>query len=213
MKIQNTKHLGTFYDTVSTAYHEAAHAIYTLLCSIKVPLVYIMEKDNKIDGFCHYEIPDITKIQDNKLLYFIIDIEVGIKYAGLTAEKYHFKTMSGSDTFPMFLRDGSSDDTLSASYIIKKYNVAQPGKKRYDYKKKIIRKVFNSLKEYWDDVILISHALFCKKKLTFDDIKNILKKSKNKIFWKEQFKLINLISDNQDIFDESELKSLLGIDN
>lgn len=199
---------------ISTSYHESGHAIYSLIHGMKVSSVCIFEnkKNNRIEGFCYYETPNLSQIQDSNLLHFLLNYEIGIKYAGLTAEKYFFKIISGSDKFPIFLRDGSSDDTLSAAAIIRQYNVAPPGKKRYEFKKKKIKQVLEELKKYWEDVTLLAHALFSKKKLSFLDIKNLfLKKSPNKKFWRAKFKNISCIFDNISAIDDNFLKITLGL--
>ena len=202
------------HETISAAYHEAGHAIYTLLCGMKVPFVHVYQnkKTKRIEGVCQYEIPDFTIVKDPILFYTLVNVEIGIKYAGLTAEKYHFKTLSGSDKFPMFLRDGSSDDTLSAAALIRQYNLAKPGKDRYTYKKKMISFILKQLKEYWQDVVLISHALFGHKKIFFDKIKKILtKKSQNKKFWKDKFKSIIELDQSYETLDEENMKIIMSI--
>jgi hypothetical protein len=206
------KKITNIHEMISTSYHEAGHAIYSLLCGMRVPYVFIFKnkKNKRIQGFCCYETPDLALIKDANLVFSLVDSEIGIKYAGLTAEKYHFKVISGSDKFPIFLRDGSSDDTLSAAALIRQYNIVAPGKKRYLYKKKKINQILHKLKEYWDDVTLISHLLFSKKRLSFFDIKKVLlKKSPNKIFWKEQFKIIDDIFEKNMHLDEKYLKNTL----
>ena len=114
---------------------------------------------------------------------------MGTKYAGLTAEKFHFKKMSGSDKFPLYWRDGSSDDTKDAAYLIKRFSPVAPGKKRYAYKKKIIKRTFTLLEQHWDAVTIVAHALVQKKRLGFSELKELLiKKSEDKEFWKDRFK-------------------------
>lgn len=203
------KKITYIHEMISTSYHEAGHAIYSLLYGMRVSYVRIFrnKKNKRVQGFCHYETPDFDLLEDPDLVFSLVDREIGIKYAGLTAEKYHFKIISGSDKFPIFLRDGSSDDTLSAAALIRQYSIALPGKKRYSYKKKKINQVLSSLKEYWDDVTLLSHLLFKKKRLSFFDIKKLLlKKSPNKKFWACQFKVIADIFDKNMHLDEKYLK-------
>ena len=68
------------------------------------------------------------------------------------------------------------------------------------------------LEQYWDDVTLVAHSLFNKKRLYYSDLKSLLcKKSKNKSFWKEQFKLIDHISDNSGNLDTKKLKSIMSL--
>lgn len=204
------KKITSTHEMISTSYHEAGHTIYALLRCMRVSYVCIYENKNRIDGVCCYETPELSSIEDIDLLLWMIGSEIGIKYAGLTAEKYFFKTISGSDKFPIFLRDGSSEDTLSAAAIIRNYNVVPPGRKRYEFKKRKINQVLKELKKHWDDVTILSHALFSKKKLSFDDIKKLLlRKSKNKSMWKERFKIISSIFEEGMCVDEKDLKYIL----
>lgn len=206
------KKITSTHDMISTSYHEAGHAVYGLLCGMKVSSVCVSQGKRRVEGFCYYETPDLQKIEDYNLLWSLVNFEIGIKYAGLTAEKHFFKIISGSDKFPMFLRDGSSDDTLSAASLIRQYNIAPPGKKRYQFKKNRINQVLNDLKNYWDDVTLLSHALFSKKKLSFFEIKELFfKKSPNKKFWKEKFKKITIIFEKSACLDDKDLKSILDV--
>jgi len=199
-------------DLICTSYHEAGHAIFTLLHNMRVPLINLFEnKTNKrVEGYCRYETPiELEDIKDPELFNYQLIAEIKIKYAGLAAEKYHFKTVSGSDKFPMFLRYGSSDDTLSAAALIKQFNLVAPGKKRYNYKQKLIKDTTQLLIEHWDAVVLISHRLFQKKKINYQQLKNILtKKTKNTEFWKNKFKKIEFIFKNLDELDELKIKPI-----
>jgi hypothetical protein len=189
------------HEYIATSYHEAGHTIYGLLHFMKIESVYVFEhkKSKRIEGFTHYESPPLKEITDNSLLMDRVLAEVCLSYAGLVAEKHQFKLFSGSDKFPSFLKDGSSNDTMEAATLIKKYNVAPPGRKRYEFKKKMIKKVSLELQDNWDAVTLVAHALFQKKKLYFADLKELLtKKTKNKKFWKEQFKTLATIYDFDD---------------
>jgi hypothetical protein len=202
------------FELIATSFHEAGHTIYALLNKIKVlnASISFNKETKRIEGCCEYLIPDFSIFKDFQFSQFLAEYEIGIKYAGLTAEKYHFKTISGSDKFPLFLRDGSSDDTMSAATLIKKYSIAPPGKKRYQFKKNKIKEILKTLQENWNDVSLISHSLFAKKKLSFQDLKYILtKKSQNKKFWKNQFKIIDSIFNNLEEVDEQFLKIKFGV--
>lgn len=202
------------FELIATSFHEAGHTIYALLNKFKVLNVSVSfnKESKRIEGYCEYLIPEFSAFKDFHFSQFLAEYEIGIKYAGLTAEKYHFKTISGSDKFPLFLRDGSSDDTMSAATLIKKYNIAPPGKKRYQFKKNKIKEILQILQKNWNDVSLISHSLFAKKKLSFEDLQYILiKKSKNKKFWKNQFKIINGIFNNLEQLDEPDLKIKFGM--
>jgi hypothetical protein len=214
MIIKSKSDLAKCSELLSTIYHEAGHTIYGLLHFIKIETVYVSEDktSKRIEGFTHYNFSTLENIKDPILLLNRINAEIGLFYAGLAAEKYYFKIASGSDKFPLFLRDGSSYDTYSVSNIIKKYNLAPPGRKRYDFKKKIIKDANQELQNNWEAVILVAHALFKKKKLCFLEIKTLLtKKSKNKEFWRNQFKIINYCCDNEHTLDEKDLKCMIGI--
>src|ERR1700677_3801876 len=174
------------HESIATSYHEAGHTIYALLHFMQVNLirVYQDKKTKRIDGFTLYESPPIDTIQDEILRNERIHSEIALSYAGLIAEKYQFKLHSGSDKFPSVL-NGSFCDLSEASEMIKKYQVAPPGRKRYNYKKRVIRKVTKELQQNWDAVTLVAHFLFQKKKINFLDLKALLtKKSDNKDFWK-----------------------------
>jgi hypothetical protein len=201
------------HESISTSYHEAGHVIYGLIKGWKIEAVTIFElkKTKRINGFTHYsDPPNLPKSRDSEIFEHFIVSEIGLKYAGLVAEKCHFKKMSGSDKFPLFLRDGSSDDTLSAAALIKTYNLAPPGRKRYSYKKKLIRETQVLIEENWDAVTAVAHHLFKKKRLTFEDLRKILTKSGiNKKYWKTQFANITYIYENSGGLDEKELKIIL----
>ena len=202
------------HELISTSYHEAGHTVYGLLHYMKIGPVAVFEnkRTKRIEGFTHYNSPETNNIKDPVLFYDLLNTEICISYAGLIAEKIHFKLISGSDKFPMFLRDGSSDDTTSAAALIQKHDLVPPGKKRYEYKKCLIKTVTNELEEHWDAVTIISHNLFKKKKLYFADLKNLLtKKTQHKEFWKEQFKAINQIYSNSNGLDENSIKIILSL--
>lgn len=201
------------HELISTAFHEAGHTVYALLHLMKVESVYVFEdkKSKRICGFTHYNSPGVEQFQDSELINILLINEIKLSYAGLTAEKYHFKCLTGSDKFPMFLKDGSSDDTLSAAALIKKYNLAPAGQKRYNFKQKMIRQTLHEQQLHWDAVTAIAHALFQRKRLSYTDLRELLtKKTKNKKFWKEQFKRMASIYDNIATLDEKSLKSILS---
>lgn len=201
------------HELIFVCYHEAGHVIYGLLHFMRVDPVYIFEnkKEKRIWGMTHFDsVLNTLGTYDEELTNKELHSEICMQYAGLTAEKYHYKTVSGSDKFPIIMKNGSEDDTSAASEIIRKHNLAPPGRKRYIYKKKLIRETLCELQNNWEAVTLVAHALFEKKKLSFTELQSLLtKKSKNRIFWKERFKIIQYIFDNQDALDEKELKSIL----
>jgi hypothetical protein len=202
------------HEFISTSYHEAGHAIYALLHLMRVSSVSVFEdkKLKRIHGNTYYDYPsDLDEIQDSELQNILVQAEVGISYAGLIAEKSLFRSISGSRQTPMFISDGSSEDNKAARLIIKKYNLAPPGAKRSAYKRKVMREVQHELHLHWDAITVVSHALFKHRKLNFDDLQELLtKKTRNKKFWKEQFRRISYFHDNKETLDEKDLKSMLS---
>lgn len=200
------------HELISTAYHEAGHTVYGLLHHMKVDMVHIFEdkKSKRICGFTHFNYPVANEVDDPELSRELMKAEICVNYAGLAAEKYHFKNVSGSDNFPGFWKNGSSSDTMAASALIKQNNLAPPGRKRYSFKNKLIKGTHKELENNWEAVVLISHSLFQRKRLYFSDLKELLiKKSENKEFWKEKFKNIDYIFENSGDLDEKSLKSIL----
>lgn len=202
------------HELISTSYHEAGHTIYGLLHLIKIESVYVFEnkRTKRIEGFAQYNSANLSQFTDSALFNERLHTEIGLYYAGLTAEKRHFVMMSGSDKFPMFLRDGSSNDINCAAELFQKYNLVEAGRKRYNYKRIIIKSVDQELQDHWESVTLVSHALFKKKRLSYNDLQKLLTtKGKDKKFWKEQFKAINYFYDNAERLDQNDLKSILGL--
>lgn len=200
------------HELISTTHHEAGHTIYALLHYMMVHSVRVFQdKDSeRVDGFTYYNSLSLETIEDPVVLAERVQVEIGLSYAGLIAEKYQYKLHSGSDKFPSFL-DGSSKDLSEASQLIKKYQVAPAGRKRYVYKKQIVRQVTNELQTYWEDIVLVAHTLFRKKRLSFADLKNLLtKKSSSKDFWKERLKIVESYYQTTDL-DEQVFRSILSL--
>jgi len=198
------------HNLISTSYHEAGHTIYGLLHLAKIESVQVFPtKKDKVDGLTHFDFLTSENLSSEDLINYAAISEICIMYAGMTAEKYHFKTISGSDKFPLFLKDGSSDDTKRAAELIKQYKLSQPGKLRYRFKKNLISKTLQELKSNWESVNCVAHGLFQKKRLYYSDLKKILSNTENKKFWREQFKLIDRIYDNTGSIDEKFLRLTL----
>jgi RNase P protein component len=201
------------HELIATSHHEAGHTIYALLQFIMVYSVRVFpnKKNKRIEGFTHfYPLVETHDLETSPLLDNRLNAEVGFYYAGLAAEKLQYKLHSGSDRLPSVLY-GSYQDLKSAATLIKDYQIASPGDKRRNYKKRIIRKVNRELKEYWGDVVIVAHSLFQRKRLSFSDLKNLLtKKSENKEFWKEHLKVLNNLSEKSPI-DEKEFRSILSL--
>lgn len=209
---QVRKRLQYTTDLISTSYHEAGHTIYGLLHFMKIHSVWVFEnkKCKRIEGFTHYELPAELSEINKTICTNIVKAEICLKYAGLAAEKYHFKSISGSDKYPLFLRDGSSDDTFAAAALIKEYDLVPPGKKRYNFKKKLIKETLKDLQDNWDAVTVVAHALFKKKRLSYMSLKKLLiTQTNNPEFWKQNFSILDTIFNKQAPLDEKELKSIL----
>lgn len=202
------------HELISTAYHEAGHTIYGVLHCMDIGSVLVFEdkKSKRIHGFTHYDPALLSKIKDSSLFNDRLHAEICLSYAGLVAEKRHFKMISGSDKFPMFLREGSSHDFSEACALFQKYSLCKPGRERYRYKQKLIREIDQELQEYWNAVTLVAHALFKKKKVDFTELKDLLtRKSEDKEFWKKKFKTIEQMYCNSEGLDEKEQKYILSI--
>lgn len=202
------------HELISTAYHEAGHTIYGLLhlMNVESVLVFTDKKSKRIEGFMHYNPTDLNAIQDLTLFNDRLHAEICLSYAGLVAEKRFFKMISGSDKFPMFLREGSSHDTSEARALFQKWGLCKSGRERYNYKQRLVKQINLELVEHWDAITLVAHSLFKKKRLYFSELQDLLtKKSKDKQFWKEQFKAINHLYKNGEVLDEKEIKSILSL--
>lgn len=200
------------HDLISTSHHEAGHTIYALLHFMTIHSVWVFQnKQNKrMEGWTHYYSLELDDIQDPALKQERLHAEIGLSYAGLVAEKHQYKLHSGSDKFLTCL-DGSRKDRREAAEIIKKYELAPSGRQRANYKKRMIRRVSRELQEHWDAVTAVAHGLFQKKRLNFEDLKNILtKKTENKKFWKERMKMISKFY-NKETIDEKEFRSMISL--
>ena len=96
-----------------------------------------------------------------------------------------------------------------AAKIIDKHNIVESGQARYLFKKKVFSNVTKELDVHWEDITLLSHLLYKKKSLEYKDIKNcLIKKSKDKKFWKEKFRIIEVIYKDNGI-DYNTLRDLI----
>lgn len=197
---------------ISVSYHEAAHTIAALLYFMIVPEVAVVESRHQVSGYTHYNVFTLsTNLDevDKKIKDYIILSEIYLKYAGLMGESIHFEDMSGSKKLPVILKIGNEPDIQDAANLIKKYNLVEPGEKRYLFKKKLFRKITTLLKEYWSDVKLLAHALYDKRKLQYEDLKQLLtKKSERKKFWQQRFKDIDLLFKDHDVVNYDHIDNL-----
>lgn len=187
---------------ISVSYHEASHAICALLHFMYVPEVAVVESRHQVSGYTNYElfVPEHRLDEvEKKIKDYVILSEIYLKYAGLMGESIQFEDMSGSKKLPSILKIGNEPDIKEAGQLVKKYNLVEPGEKRYLYKQKLLRKITSLLREYWTDVKLVSYSLYDRRKLQYGDLKQLLtKKSKNKQFWQEQFKEIDYLFKNRE---------------
>lgn len=176
---------------IATAWHEAAHTIcYLYHLKIVENVNIIFSKDQF--GLTSTNSFDFACIHDRVLRKILIQQELQALYAGLIGEKIYYKEICGSDVFPMHLKSGSSSDTCMASELIRKFDLATPGKETVQLKVAARKEAKKILNTYWNDVRLIAHMLFKYKSLDFSEIKYFLtNKSKNKQIWKEKFKRIH----------------------
>lgn len=195
-------------ELIMTAHHEAGHTIYGLLSFMKIPVV-MAAFGTETGGWTHYEMLAVP-VQSPQIAEYLLLSEICISYAGLVAENMHFKKICGSDKLPMILKDGSSPDILSASELISKHNLVPPGKPRQRYKKQLCKEIAETLEDYWEDISLVAHTLFKKKRLTHDDLKTLLtRKSEQNVFWKQQFKDIDTLMNKT--LTEKEISTILNI--
>lgn len=194
------------YEIIAMAHHESSHVICALMHYLYVYNVNVMTYKNQEDGNTNYYVYAINDSIKNILLFS----ELHFFYAGLIGEKIYYKDICGSIKFPMHLKEGSSYDIAEASAIIRNNNLAPPGKSTFLLKKQIQYDVEMILKQYWDDVKIVAHALYQKKKLTFDDLKYLLtRKSVNKDFWKSKFKKIKLIHNDKNNYIDDYIKDII----
>ena len=158
-------------ELILVSYHESGHTIYALLHLTMVERVRVYEENGVICGITHLNYPVPGEVDDPELIYELMKSEICVNYAGLAAEKYYFKNVSGSDKFPMFWKNGSSSDTMAAAAKIKEYNLAPPGRKRYNLKKRLIKETAQELYDNWSDIVLIARSLFKKKRLSYAELK------------------------------------------
>jgi ATP-dependent Zn protease len=204
------------YNRISTAYHEAGHAIFALLNTIKIDRVEIFSSTQIHESvYTAYGVTSffsfLNYTKDKFLQNYFVRAELEINYAGGIAEKILYKKITGSSTLPPFLSEGSSFDIKNSNKIIKKYKSIYLTKKINDYQSKIEKKISKILTQHWNDVEIISHLLLDKAKINHQDVKRaFLKKSENKDFWRRKFKVIDSIIGRKNFtVDEQSVKLIL----
>lgn len=202
------------YLLIAASFHEASHAIIYLYNLIKV-FNLIITVDREVirftGGLAEYSIVlDYDHIEDIELRNKLLILELKGLCSGLLGEKIYYNDICGSQRFPAHLRAGASGDIAEASNLIRKYDLASPGKNTTILKKQIEKEVKSILLEHWEEVKIIAHALYKHRKLSFSDLKNLLcKKNKNKVFWKAKFKDIDILHHDTIALSEEEIKNKL----
>jgi hypothetical protein len=198
------------YSLIAAAHHEAAHTIIALLNLIQVSDVSVRIDEADATGLTQFYMYKNSHTDDKELSNILIFADLQVAYSGLTGERIYYKDICGSSKFPLHLRIGSSEDFASAQKLIRTNNLAAPGPETSALKKKLQSEVESMLIAYWDDVKLVAHALYQRRKLYYVDLKNLLtRKNDRKDFWKMQFKLINFIHHDSKIPEEQEVKEAL----
>lgn len=198
------------YSLIAAAHHEASHSIVALLNLIQVSDVSVKIDDADATGLTQFYMYKNSHTEDKELLEMLTIADLQVAYAGLQGEKLYYKDICGSSKFPLHLRIGSSEDFSTAQKLIRSHNLASPGKETSALKKKLQVEVEQMLVAYWDDVKLVAHQLYKRRKLFYADLKNLLTRNNdNKDFWKTQFKLINFIHHDSKVPGEQEVKETL----
>lgn len=199
------------YALIAANFHESSHTIAALANLIYVSSVNVnpAHQNGEDVGTTSYEAWE--EYLDPQLTKLTILAELQLLYAGLVGEKIYYKDITGSSKFPMHLKVGSWNDIASASSLIRKSEIATPGTETQILKRKIQQEVEKFLIEHWMEVKLISHQLYKKKTLVFDDLKTLLtRKNPHKDFWIEKFKKIKLLRDSEEKISEETIKTLLS---
>lgn len=186
--------LSAEYDRIGTSYHEAGHVVSALLNYMYVSSVSIVHEE-RIGGTTYFlslleteKKSVVSKILELKIL----EREILVRYAGLAAERFNYKNLCGSSKYPRIMTEGSYIDIEDIAKIIKKFS--SPGIERKKLKTKFYKKSSKQIEQNWDAVIAIAHILFKRKRINYEEIKKtIIRKTKNKSFWKEHFKQLELI--------------------
>lgn len=206
-----TRKLGVQAEVIACCWHESGHVLFGLLKHLQIRSVFVNYTE-VVEGITHYFRVDRSDFELDVIEHIGLD-EVGMSYAGLVSESIYYKDICGVSKLPWILKEGSSLDIKAASDTIKSWGLAQPGKPRVQLKRRIQRDVNALLTEYRDDLKLISHRLYQSKRLSFDDLKALLtKRSGNKDFWKQQFREIELLFDNDRPIDNAEIRRILDKD-
>jgi len=182
------------YRIIALCYHESGHVICAIHNCIKVMSASIIPIASDLGETRYetvYELLDLDDLKEDRNVKKFVKSEIQFLYAGLIAEKIYYKDICGSDKFPMHLKEGSFNDIQIISGLISKYSLADPGPERFAFKKEMQDETKKILTEHWETVKLLSHFLYNRKYIEYNEIKYLLcNKSKEKEFWKDKFKKI-----------------------
>jgi len=179
------------YELIFMSFHESSHTIVALHNFFQVYYVNVKNGEIKDGSALWYT---SFGMNDTELKRAILLLELQAEYAGLLGERIIHKDLTGSQKLPMNLRVGTSHDIKLASDTIRYNNLAASGKDTANFKKNIQKKTEKILLEYWDDVKLLAHTLYDKRVIEYQELKLLLiRKSKNKKFWKDRFSKIERI--------------------
>lgn len=106
--------------------------------------------------------------------------ECQIYYAGSLGEHY-LHNLFYKTKLPSSLKDGSKKDFCRIYYLSRQYRLNLSTIKTNTAKK---------ISRYWTDIEQVAKVLFYENSINFIEIKKILLKGPNKIYWKTKFKTI-----------------------
>lgn len=184
-------------ELILMSWHESSHTVIALCNNFEVCFVSVrnpIEKDGKTNFYT------TDDVEDAELRRLLIVNELETMYAGLIGERILYRELCGTMRYPRHLQIGLSHDIKLASQIIRRHDLAAPGKETAIFKKNIHRKVEKMLLEHWDSVKLIAHTLHKKRRISsFEELRLLLtRKSNEKEFWREKFSKIKLIYGGKD---------------
>lgn len=199
------------YSLIAASHHESGHCLVALLNLIQVSDVGVAIDGSDAVGLTQFYMYKNTVIEDRELHELLVLSDLLVAYAGLQAERLYYKDICGSSKFPLHLKVGSAEDTASAYKLIRTNNLATPGKETSILKKKLQSEVEQMLIAYWDDVKLVAHQLYKRRRLYYRDLRSMLcrKPNENREFWKSIFKKIDFIHHDTKVPEEQEVKEVL----
>ncbi|MCZ2224490.1 MAG: hypothetical protein LC122_12775 [Chitinophagales bacterium] len=173
------------YDILSTAYHESAHIVISLINCFKVCIAKI---NSPKSGEIEYDRPDPYLEKSRRIQKKIVKKEIEVKFAGFIGESILYENLHLTKSVPRSIKNGAFYDFKESSRLIRDFSISAPGKKTFSYKRNVKKKIKKKLLTYWRDVVLIANLLLKKNNLTYKSIKNcLIKFSSKKTFWKRIF--------------------------